>query len=243
MSDAPVPLSAPTTAVAAPTAAPALRFADGTVEALKWLALALMLGDHVNKYLFGAKLPLLFEAGRLCMPVFAVLLGYNLARPGAVEGGAAWRTAKRLLIFGALACIPCALLGSAMIGGWWPLNVLFELAVLAGVIHLAGRGRLGLAVLLFVIGGALAEYWWPAIGLGLAAWGHARRPRWSMLLAGLVACAALALINGNHWALAALPLLALATRIDLPVPRVRDWFYWFYPLHLAALAACKLAGA
>lgn len=232
-----------TLAAAAPTTAPALRFADGTIEALKWLALVLMFGDHVNKYLFDARLPMLFEAGRLCMPIFAVLLGCNLARPGAVEGGAAWRTAKRLLIFGALACIPGALLGSAVIGGWWPLNVLFELAVLAGVIHLAGHGRIALAALLFVFGGTLAEFWWPAIALGLAAWGHARRPRWTMLLLGLVACAALALINGNHWALAALPLLALATRIELPVARRRDWFYWFYPLHLAALAACKLAGA
>ncbi|MDK3025103.1 TraX family protein [Cupriavidus taiwanensis] len=29
-----------------------LHVPDGTVEALKWIALALMTGDHVNKYLF-----------------------------------------------------------------------------------------------------------------------------------------------------------------------------------------------
>jgi hypothetical protein len=31
---------------------PRLVLADGTVEALKWFALLLMTGDHVNKYLF-----------------------------------------------------------------------------------------------------------------------------------------------------------------------------------------------
>jgi hypothetical protein len=31
-------------------------FSDGTLEALKWLGLILMTGDHVNKYLFNATL-------------------------------------------------------------------------------------------------------------------------------------------------------------------------------------------
>jgi hypothetical protein len=47
-----------------------LHVPNGTVEALKWLALALMTGDHVNKYLFNGTLPFLFEAGRLALPIF-----------------------------------------------------------------------------------------------------------------------------------------------------------------------------
>lgn len=56
-----------------------LHVPDGTVEALKWLALALMTGDHVNKYLFNGTLPFLFEAGRLALPIFVFVLAYNLA--------------------------------------------------------------------------------------------------------------------------------------------------------------------
>lgn len=238
MSKAEMPLG-----TSATTSAPALELADGTVEALKWMAVVLMVGDHVNKYLFDEKLPVLFEAGRLCMPLFAILLGYNLSRPGA-GAGAAWRTVKRLVLFGALASIPYTLLSPKLPGGWWPLNVLFELAALAAVILVLERGGPGrriLAALVFVVGGALAEYWWPAVGLGLAAYIYARQPSWGALALGVACCAALAIINGNHWALAALPLLAVATQVRLTVPRIRNFFYWFYPAHLGAIALAKLA--
>ena len=36
---------------------------SGTLEALKWIGLAAMLGDHVNKALFGDQLPLIGWAG------------------------------------------------------------------------------------------------------------------------------------------------------------------------------------
>ncbi|WP_010101405.1 TraX family protein [Verminephrobacter aporrectodeae] len=72
--------------VAAP---PRLVVADGTCEGLKWLALALMTGDHVNKYLFNATLPVLFEAGRLALPIFVFVLACNLARPGTCPAGTA----------------------------------------------------------------------------------------------------------------------------------------------------------
>ncbi|MCB2035736.1 MAG: hypothetical protein KDF56_02300 [Ottowia sp.] len=49
---------------------PRLVLADGTVEALKWFALLLMTGDHVNKYLFNGTIDWLFDAGRLCLPIF-----------------------------------------------------------------------------------------------------------------------------------------------------------------------------
>ena len=80
----------------------ALRVSDGTIEALKWIGLVVMTSDHVNKYLFNATLPGLFEAGRLCLPLFVFVLAYNLARPGTLASGAYLRTLKRLAIFGAL---------------------------------------------------------------------------------------------------------------------------------------------
>jgi hypothetical protein len=64
---------------------PRLQLANGSLEALKWLALLLMLGDHVNKYLLHDAVPVLFDAGRLVMPIFAVVLGYNLGR-GSTKG-------------------------------------------------------------------------------------------------------------------------------------------------------------
>jgi hypothetical protein len=55
------------------------------------------------------------------------------------------------------------------------------------------------------------------------------------LLFALLGLVALYDVNKNLWALAALPLLVLAARVDPPVPRMRWVFYAFYPLHLAAI--------
>ena len=110
------------------------------------------------------------------------------------------------------------------------------LLVATGVMYLSQRGTVGrvLAVGLFVIGGAFVEFWWPA--LWRSWWGvELRRPTWTALLFALVGLAALFYINKNLWALAALPLFVLASRVDLPVPRLRWVFYAFYPLHLAGI--------
>jgi len=47
---------------------------------MKWPALLLMTGDHINKYPFNETLPFLFETGRMAMLLFVFVLEYNLAR-------------------------------------------------------------------------------------------------------------------------------------------------------------------
>lgn len=60
--------------------------ADGSLAAIKWTALVLMVFDHVNKYLYAEKLPVIFQLGRIVMPMFGFVLAYNLARPCALAG-------------------------------------------------------------------------------------------------------------------------------------------------------------
>jgi hypothetical protein len=100
---------------------PRLVIPNGSVEALKWLALVLMTGDHVNKYLLNGTVPALFDAGRLAMPIFAFVLAYNLARPGNLERGVYRRTITRLGLFGVVSTPICIALGG-LLYGWWPLN-------------------------------------------------------------------------------------------------------------------------
>ncbi|MCS8482967.1 TraX family protein [Pseudomonas aeruginosa] len=224
---------------------PRLSIADGSIEALKWIALLLMTGDHVNKYLFNGTLPYLFEAGRLAMPVFVFVLAYNLARPGMAGQGAYKRTMFRLGLFGLLAMPAFVMLGSLMVG-WFPLNIMFTLLVLTAVVALAERARAGSyiagagAVLVFLWGGGLVEFWWPAIALGLACWWYCKSPSWIALLAAVAACFSLTWINGNPWALAALLLVVGASRINLNVPRLRWVFYAYYPAHLVALLLIRI---
>jgi hypothetical protein len=107
----------PRTARVASSSARRLIIADGSLEVLKWLALSLMVLDHVNKFVFREGSAVLFDLGRMVMPLFGFVLMYNLARQGALEQGVHLRVMRRLLVFGTLAT-PFFL----VLVGWWPLT-------------------------------------------------------------------------------------------------------------------------
>jgi hypothetical protein len=179
--------------------APTLTLSSGTLEALKWLSLLLMTLDHVNKHLLHASVPPLFAMGRLALPLFGFVLGYNLARPGALAGGVYRRTARRLAIFGSIATLPFIALGG-LGWGWWPFNIMATLLVAtlcAWLIEVGGAARLAAASALFIIGGAHVEFWWPGVAVCLLAWAYCRRPSWATLALWVAALASLYVINGN----------------------------------------------
>ena len=215
-------------------ALPRLFIADGTIEFLKWLGVVLMTVDHVNKYLFNETSAAVFAAGRLAMPIFAFVLAYNLARPDTQARGVYQRTSMRLIAFGLLATPAFVALGGLLAGGY-PLNIMFTLLTATAVMYLLDRGAKLAAAAAFVVGGALVEFWWPAVGFALAIWLYARTPSWRSLVLGIACCASLQVINGNFWALASLPIFLATAQFDPVVPRLRWAFYAYYPLHLTAL--------
>lgn len=212
---------------------------DGTIEAMKWAGLICMVGDHVNKYLLADTMPALFDAGRLAMPLFAFVFAYNLARPNAMGRGLHGRAIRNLLIYGLLASPAFIGLGG-LAWGWYPLNIMFMLAGGAGVLYLVekgGAGRQTAALALFLVAGALVEFWWPALAFVLLSWWYVRTGRIVALGLMAVTLAALVVINKNYWALAALPMILAAPRVSLKVPRIGRFFYVFYPAHLTVIFA------
>lgn len=218
-------------------AAPRFVVSDGTIEALKWLALVLMTLDHANKYLFGEKLPGLFELGRLALPLFGFVLAYNLARPGTLQSGAYLRTMKRLALYG-LAASPFFIALGGLGLGWWPLNIMFMLLMAAGMLYLVekgGRARIVAAAVLFLVGGAFVEFWWFALAFCMAAWWYCKTANKAALVVWLLAVISLYVVNRNLWALASMPLILAAPLVDVKMPRFRHVFYVYYPAHLAVL--------
>lgn len=216
---------------------PRVMVADGTVEALKWLGVVLMTLDHVNKYLLGDSLPWAFAAGRLAMPIFGFVLAYNLARPGALAAGLYGRIMKRLALYG-VAATPFFIGLGGLLAGWWPLNIMFMLLVAAGVACLVEQGgfvRLVGAVVLFFLGGAMVEFWWPAVAFVLAAWWYFKTANKLALVGCALALAALFVVNKNLWALVAIPVMLAAPLVKCQVPRIRHVFYAYYPAHLAVI--------
>lgn len=214
-----------------------LELADGTLEVLKWVGLLLMALDHINKYLFGERWAALFALGRMVMPLFAFILMFNLARPGALAAGVHVRVMARLAGFGMLASPAFAVLV-----GWWPLNILFTLFLATLIVWLLEQGghlRATLAAVSFLFGGAFVEFWWPGLLCCLGAWAWCRRPDALRLAGWGMAIASLFVINRNLSALAVLPLVWGATRVEIPLPRQKWLFYAFYPAHLTALVLAE----
>lgn len=211
------------------------RISDGSIEGLKYAAALFMTGDHVNKYLFNGTIPYLYELGRLALPIFLFVMVYNLSRPGLLDHGGFQRTMARLLVFSAIACLPMYGLHTS-----FPLNVLASLFVLVVVIYFLERKLYWFAAITFIVLGNLVEFSWLGISLGLSIWLYLRFN--SLMTAAIVilSCAGMAKINGNFWAIAAIPTIVAFSYFDLKIPRNKWFFYTFYPLHLGILWLIRL---
>lgn len=221
---------------------PRIDVSDGSLETLKWIALFSMTGDHINKYLFNGTIEWLFNAGRLAMPLFAFVLAYNLSRPATNKIQTHHRTLIRLIAFGSIASIPFIALGG-VVAGWWPLNIMFTLATSTCIIGLLGKRTVNgylAAIFLFLIAGSLVEFWWPAIFLCVGIWHYFKHYSWYALATIIIGLAGICVVNGNAWALAAIPLVLVSSKCKFYVPRFKWFFYSFYPLHLLALFLIRI---
>ncbi|HEL4110003.1 TPA: conjugal transfer protein [Stenotrophomonas maltophilia] len=193
-------------------------------EVLKWLAVVLMTCDHVAKIIYGGYVPGLSEAGRVAFPLFALVMAYNLARPGADV----LKSARRLALWGLIAQPVHAL----AFGYWLPVNILLTFALCAGAVYLAEqRSRVALAFAAAALP-LFVDYQWAGVGFVLLAWCAFKcRQCWPMV----PAFAAICWFNGNLWALAAIPVALGLSRVAWPVPRRRWTFYGYYVAHLACI--------
>ena len=208
----------------------AWRVTSGGRELLKWLALAAMVADHVNRVLLASAVPTLSYIGRVAFPIFGLVLAYNVS-----HAGAARRALPKLLAAGVMAqpftmCVRDA----------FQLNVMFTLALglwLATPSLMRDR-RLeqAIGVLVAICAGVWCEFAWFGIAyvFTCARWCEHRTEGWAVLWS--LSLAALVFVNGNFWALAALVPLVLASWWTRAVPRGRWFFYVFYPAHFAVLA-------
>ena len=128
-----------------------------------------------NKYLYAEKLPVIFQLGRVVMPMFGFVLAYNLARPDALARGVHGRMMYRLTLMGLAASPMCIILNGMFVtaSAWWPLNILFMLLLVVSLTYLIDRGGAkcyALATALFILGGAFVEYLWMGVLCCLGAW-------------------------------------------------------------------------
>ena len=218
---------------------PRIAFSDGAIELLKWFAFLTMIGDHVNVYLFDRELPYLFEIGRLAMPIFAIVLGYNLSRQEFHQNNGYWRVMYRLFLSG-LVSVPIVLILRHV--GWagiWPLNIMFLLLISTMTCLLIQGGRwygMGMGIVFALVASCWAEFYLPGVALCVGSWLYFRSGNWGyLLLIALPGLMGVCALNGNMWAFASIPIIVITALRNVEFPRIRYVFYWLYPLHLGGL--------
>jgi TraX protein len=215
---------------------PPIKVSSGTMEVVKWLGLLSMTIDHINRFFFGTAIYSAYCIGRLAMPLFAFIFAYNLAQPNAFARGLYTRVLKRLIIFGLLATP--GYIAMRNLPTLWPLNIMFTLSVATIALFFYEKGGVGnylVAILFFLIGSLFVEFNWAGVMFCITSWFYCKKPSILALLACLMAYLFLGIVNDNNWALASLPIIILASKIDLKVSRIPHFFYFYYPSHLYVL--------
>lgn len=213
---------------------------EGSLQALKWLALCLMVLDHVNTYLLDGAHRWAYEAGRMCLPLFALVLAYNLARPTS-NAEHYKRMIGRMMLAGIAATPALAWLHN---GSAHQLNVMFSLAICTGAIWAIEKG--GATALFGLLTSLLlaipCEGGVPLLLIVIGFWmTFARRSSFSFSFLSRIALMSgfgmLAMVNES--VVTILPILLLPLWSFIPeitaIPRYKHLFYIFYPAHLYAL--------
>lgn len=204
------------------------------LDVLKWVGAVSMLVDHVWLHVFG---PTTWSEalGSLALPLFGLALAEGVAMQ---HKASRQRTLTRLFIGAGLAQFAVL-----FVRGFEPLNVIYTL--LGGVLldslwryDFRWFERTAGVAAVFVVG-ALVEYGHVGVlfTLALCRW-SASRSDLSLALA-LVGLAALFPFNGNHWALAAIPVAVAISAMPRDTPRAASAFYYVYILQWPAIALLK----
>lgn len=201
------------------------------LEAIKWLAFLLMVGDHLARYALPGLGPVPWLLGRLVFPLFAIALGVGVSRRRDLH-----ELAGRLVLWG------CVAQGATLVAvpQFHQLNVLFTFAAGVALVQLArARGRALIAriagAVAIGVASVLVEYGTVGVLLvACAVWagaehatGEGRARAWSKV-ALFLAVALLWPINQTPTALLALPVAWALLRWPIELPRFRRLFYRGY---------------
>ena len=203
---------------------------------LKLAAFVLMIADHADWFL-GTGQGAHATGGRLVFPIFALVLGYNMARTSPEKLLAT--VAPRLCLIGVVAQVPYVMLQGQAV----PLNIMVTLAAAVAIYAAAEMGKGWHALAIGAFAGLFVDYSWPGLlGVLFIAWACSERIEWRVLAALLAMALLLTPINGNAWACLAVPVVWLVSRSPHgDAPRLK-WLFWIgYPVHLVILLAIKLA--
>jgi hypothetical protein len=209
------------------------------VEAIKWCALVAMVADHLNSIVLQHSQPVLSVIGRAAFPAFAFAIAYGFVRGAGNSRVKFERLGWRLLLVGLISQpVTVYVRGDAM------ANIMFTFLVGLSLYfvleHWVGALRL-ISIVLLLAAGSLVEYHVAGVVLVFACCYLIREGTFESWIVWLAALCLLVVVNGNAWGFLVVPLVLGASGFHLELPRIRGFFYSFYPIHFLVLAAVPFA--
>lgn len=208
------------------------------LDLLKWIALFSMALFHYGHSVVYMPPEIITIIGRLAFPLFAFILGYNIAL--AIEKNdktVEKRLMKTLLVFGCFA----QPFYWGFIHSPLPLNVMFSLAL--GV-YMVFNYKTVFAWIALALCGLFVDYAWFGALFVLASYlvsTDLMKSRIGLFsgIAFSTSLISLTMITSSPYPLLVLPLLlfGLVWQPNFKLPRCKWFFYAFYPVHLALLQA------
>lgn len=210
------------------------------IETLKWLALLVMLAEHWMRYVVGELPTWVYDCGRVVFPLFVLSLALGLRSQPCEKLRA---VLVRMVAWAVVAQVTIQFVDAPT----GQLNVLFTFSL--GLAAAYGLGCMtpsfGLALGLCAIGAVATQCEFGVAGVAFVtaavAIARAKELPPAAYLVVLGTLVALAVPNGNHYALAAAPVAVLVWILRIRLPRLRGAFYWAYALQFPALAGARWA--
>lgn len=199
---------------------------------IKWLAAGLMLIDHIGLIL---NLEILRIVGRLSFPLFVWVFAQNWQRENDKK-----KLSKRLLLFGILSEIPYILMSDH-----WSLNVMFSFFfVTQTFIYLKKSEHKLLILILGIIGAEILkiDYGWYGVASSLLMLEFKVSQGWILgwSLINILYTVYCGWLPQMAAIFAPLILIFYKPNHDRkPSAIEKKFFYYFYPIHIAGLAALQ----
>jgi len=206
---------------------------------IKWLAVVLMLIDHIGFMIEAEPMQII---GRLSFPMFAWVFARNWERRKAEDSPE--KLINRLILFGNLAQIPYILLLTHL-----KMNILISFALVAITfdrVHKLTENKKIMAVIIGCISAEFlgVEYGWYSLicTLMMINFKGSGGKRWwiAWLIINILYCIS-AKSSIQIFGILTPALLSLhdTTKDKKPTIIEKKFFYYFYPIHLAGLAALR----
>jgi len=206
---------------------------------IKWLALILMVIDHIG-FVVEAEPMRIF--GRFSFPLFAWVLAQNWKRRK--PNSSAKPLITRLVLFGIISQIPYVILFNKL-----ELNILISFALVVITFTQIHKAQTNKKIVIMILGLIAAQLWgvdygWYAVAcplLMINLKGKGNRAWWISWIITNIIYAATSRYFFQLFAVLTPLILAYhnPARDQKPTAIEKNFFYYFYPIHLAGLAALR----